>query len=179
MSRIGKKPIAVPAGVAVQVKDGLVSVKGQKGALQRPLLDGIAVAITDTELLVTRKGDDKRSRSYHGLMRTLVANMVEGVSKGFEKKLEIVGIGYRSEVKGESLALYLGYSHPIDFPLPKGISAEVEKQTLVTIKGIDKELVGQIAAKIRDLRKPDPYKGKGVKYAGEVLRRKAGKTGKK
>lgn len=179
MSRIGKKPIAVPAGVAVEVKNGLVSVKGQKGALQRPLLEGIEVDVTNTELHVKRKGDDKRSRSYHGLMRTLVANMVEGVSKGFEKKLEIVGIGYRSEVKGTSLSLYLGYSHPIDFPLPKGISAEVEKQTLVTIKGIDKELVGQVAAKIRDLRKPDPYKGKGVKYAGEVLRKKAGKTGKK
>jgi large subunit ribosomal protein L6 len=179
MSRIGKKPIAVPAGVAVEVKNGLVSVKGQKGALQRPLLEGIEVDVTSAELHVTRKGDDKRSRSYHGLMRTLVANMVEGVSKGFEKKLEIVGIGYRSEVKGTNLALYLGYSHPIDFPLPTGISAEVEKQTLVTIKGIDKELVGQVAAKIRDLRKPDPYKGKGVKYAGEVLRKKAGKTGKK
>jgi large subunit ribosomal protein L6 len=179
MSRIGKKPIAVPAGVAVEVKDGLVSVKGQKGALQRPLLEGIEVDVTSAELNVKRKGDDKRSRSYHGLMRTLVANMVEGVSKGFEKKLEIVGIGYRSEVKGTNLSLYLGYSHPIDFPLPNGISAEVEKQTLVTIKGIDKELVGQIAAKIRDLRKPDPYKGKGVKYAGEVLRKKAGKTGKK
>ncbi len=127
---------------------------------------------------VKRLSDDKRTRSYHGLMRTLVANMVEGVSKGFEKKLEIVGIGYRSELKGGNLALYLGYSHPIDFPLPEGISAEVEKQTLVTIKGIDKELVGQTAAKIRDLRKPDPYKGKGVKYAGEVLRKKAGKTGK-
>jgi large subunit ribosomal protein L6 len=127
---------------------------------------------------VKRNGDDKRTRSYHGLMRTLVANMVEGVSKGFEKKLEIVGIGYRSEVRGKALALFLGYSHPIEFPLPEGISAEVEKQTLVTIKGIDKELVGQIAAKIRDLRKPDPYKGKGVKYAGEVLRKKAGKTGK-
>jgi large subunit ribosomal protein L6 len=179
MSRIGKKPIAVPAGVKVEVKGGLVSVKGQKGALQRPLLDGIEVDVTDAQLLVKRKADDKRSRSFHGLMRTLVANMVEGVSKGFEKKLEIVGIGYRSELRGENLALYLGYSHPIDFPLPKGISAEVEKQTLLTIKGIDKELVGQIAAKIRDLRKPDPYKGKGVKYAGEVLRKKAGKTGKK
>ena len=129
-------------------------------------------------ITVRRLGDDKRSRSYHGLMRTLVANMVEGVSKGFEKKLEIVGIGYRSELKGSGLALFLGYSHPINFPLPAGISAEVEKQTLVTIKGIDKELVGQTAAKIRDLRKPDPYKGKGVKYAGEVLRKKAGKTGK-
>jgi large subunit ribosomal protein L6 len=178
MSRIGKQPIALPAGVKVEVKDGWVSVKGKGGALQRPLLEGVLVDVTDARVTVTRTSDDKRSRSYHGLMRTLVANMVEGVSKGFEKKLEIVGIGYRSELKGSSLALYLGYSHPIDFPLPKGISAEVEKQTLVTIRGIDKELVGQTAAKIRDLRKPDPYKGKGVRYAGEVLRKKAGKTGK-
>jgi len=178
MSRIGKKPIALPNGVKVEVKDGLVSVQGQKGALQRPLLEGIEVDITDSVITLRRTSEDKRSRSYHGLMRTLVANMVEGVSAGFMKKLEIVGIGYRSELKGNNLALYLGYSHPIDFPLPQGISAEIEKQTLVTIKGIDKELVGQIAAKIRDLRKPDPYKGKGVKYAGEVLKKKAGKTGK-
>lgn len=178
MSRVGKKPIPLPDGVKVEVKDGLVSVKGQKGALQRPLLESIQVDVTDTVVTLKRASDDKRARSYHGLMRSLVANMVEGVSKGFEKKLEIVGIGYRSELHGKSLALYLGYSHPIDFPLPEGISAEIEKQTLVTIKGIDKELVGQIAAKIRDLRKPDPYKGKGVKYAGEVLRKKAGKTGK-
>ncbi len=178
MSRIGKKPIVLPAGVQVELKDGLVSVKGQKGALQRPFLEGLEMDMIDGTITVRRRNDDKRSRSYHGLMRTLVANMVEGVSKGFEKKLEIVGIGYRSELKGSDLALFLGYSHPINFPLPTGISAEVEKQTLVTIKGIDKELVGQTAAKIRDLRKPDPYKGKGVKYAGEVLRKKAGKTGK-
>jgi large subunit ribosomal protein L6 len=178
MSRIGKKPIALPAGVQVELKDGLVSVKGQKGALQRPFLEGLEMDMADGIITVRRMRDDKRSRSYHGLMRTLVANMIEGVSKGFEKKLEIVGIGYRSELKGSDLALFLGYSHPINFPLPAGISAEIEKQTLVTIKGIDKELVGQTAAKIRDLRKPDPYKGKGVKYAGEVLRKKAGKTGK-
>ena len=178
MSRIGKKPIALPTGVKVAVRDGRVSVTGQKGSLERPLLEGIEMEVADGAINVKRLADDKRSRSFHGLMRTLVANMVEGVSKGFEKKLEIVGIGYRSELKGNNLALYLGYSHPIDFPLPKGISAEVDKQTFVTIKGIDKELVGQTAAKIRDLRKPDPYKGKGVKYAGEVLRRKAGKTGK-
>ena len=178
MSRIGKKPIVLPAGVQVELKDGLVSVKGQKGALQRPFLEGLEMDMIDGTITVRRRNDDKRSRSYHGLMRTLVANMVEGVSKGFEKKLEIVGIGYRSELKGSDLALFLGYSHPINFPLPTGISAEVEKQTLVTIKGIDKELVGQTAAKIRDLRKPDPYKGKGGKYAGEVLRKKAGKTGK-
>ena len=178
MSRIGKKPIALPAGVQVELKDGLVSVKGQKGALQRPFLEGLEMDMADGIITVRRMRDDKRSRSYHGLMRTLVANMVEGVYKGFEKKLEIVGIGYRSELKGSDLALFLGYSHPINFPLPAGISAEVEKQTMVTIKGIDKELVGQTAAKIRDLRKPDPYKGKGVKYAGEVLKKKAGKTGK-
>ncbi len=178
MSRVGKKPIPLPAGVKVEVKDGMVAVKGQKGALQRPLLESIEVDVADSAVTLKRTSDDKRARSYHGLMRSLVANMVEGVSKGFEKKLEIVGIGYRSELHGKNLALYLGYSHPIDFPLPEGISAEIEKQTLVTIKGIDKELVGQIAAKIRDLRKPDPYKGKGVKYAGEVLRKKAGKTGK-
>jgi large subunit ribosomal protein L6 len=178
MSRIGKKPIPLPSGVKVEIKDGWVSVQGAKGSLQRPLLESIEVDITDSIVTLKRTSDDKRARSYHGLMRTLVANMVEGVSKGFEKKLEIVGIGYRSELRGENLALFLGYSHPVDFPLPRGISAEIEKQTLLTIKGIDKELVGQVAAKIRDLRKPDPYKGKGVKYAGEILRKKAGKTGK-
>ncbi len=178
MSRIGKKPIALPAGVTVEVKDGWVSVSGQKGSLKRPMLQGVELDMADNIVTLRRTSDDKKARSYHGLMRTLVANMVQGVSAGFEKKLEIVGIGYRSELKGNSLALFLGYSHPIDFPLPPGISAEIEKQTLVTLKGVDKELVGQTAAKIRDLRKPDPYKGKGVKYAGEVLRKKAGKTGK-
>jgi large subunit ribosomal protein L6 len=178
MSRIGKKPIELPKGVKLEVKDGIVSVEGPKGQLARPFLEGLEIEITGDQAQVKRLGEDKRTRSYHGLMRTLVANMVEGVSKGFEKKLEIVGIGYRSELKGTSLTFYLGYSHPIEFPLPNGISAEVEKQTQVTIKGINKELVGQISAKIRDLRKPDPYKGKGVKYAGEVLRKKAGKTGK-
>ncbi len=178
MSRIGKKPIELPKGVKLELKDGIVSVQGPKGQLERPLLAGLELEMTDGQALVKRLSDDKRSRSYHGLMRTLVANMVDGVSKGFEKKLEIVGIGYRSELKGTILVLHLGYSHPIEFPLPEGISAEVEKQTQVTIKGINKELVGQISAKIRDLRKPDPYKGKGVKYANEVLRKKAGKTGK-
>ncbi len=178
MSRIGKKPIALPQGVKVDLKDGQVSVKGPKGSLSRPLLEGIEVEITDKVVNLKRGSDDKKTRSFHGLMRTLVSNMVDGVSKGFEKKLEIVGIGYRSELHGNKLVLYLGYSHPINFQLPQGISAEVDKQTLVTIKGVDKELVGQISAKIRGLRKPDPYKGKGVKYATEVLRKKAGKTGK-
>jgi len=178
MSRIGKKPIVLPQNVKVELRDGVVSVKGPKGSLSRSLMGGIEVEITDKAVNVKRTSDDKKTRSYHGLMRTLVSNMVDGVSKGFEKKLEIVGIGYRSELHGNKLTLHLGYSHPIDFPLPAGISAEVEKQTLVTIKGIDKELVGQIAAKVRSLRKPDPYKGKGVKYTTEVIRKKAGKTGK-
>lgn len=178
MSRIGKKPIQLPQGVKVELKDGTVAVKGPKGSLARPLLEGLELEITDTVVNLKRSGDDKRTRSYHGLMRTLVSNMVDGVSRGFEKKLEIVGIGYRSELHANKLVFNLGYSHPIDFPLPAGISAEVEKQTLVTIKGADKELVGQVAAKIRALRKPDPYKGKGVKYQAEVLRKKAGKTGK-
>jgi large subunit ribosomal protein L6 len=178
MSRIGKKPIVLPQGVKLELKDGVVSVEGPKGSLSRSLLEGIEMEITDEVVNLKRANDSKKTRSYHGLMRTLVANMVDGVSKGFEKKLEIVGIGYRSELHGNKLVFFLGYSHPIDFPLPQGISAEVEKQTLVTIKGIDKELVGQISAKIRNLRKPDPYKGKGVKYATEVLRKKAGKTGK-
>lgn len=178
MSRIGKKPIALPQGVKVDLKDGIVLVEGPKGSLSRPLLEGIQLDMAEGSLQVKRANDTKRVRSYHGLMRTLVANMVDGVSKGFEKKLEIVGIGYRSEMQGNNIVLYLGYSHPINFPLPSGISADIEKQTVVTIKGIDKELVGQVSAKIRDLRRPDPYKGKGVKYAGEVLRKKAGKTGK-
>lgn len=178
MSRIGKKPIALPEGVKVDIKEGIVLVEGPKGSLSRPLLEGIQLDMEEGTLLVKRANDTKRVRSYHGLMRTLVANMVEGVSKGFEKKLEIVGIGYRSELQESGITLYLGYSHPINFPLPAGISADIEKQTMVTIKGIDKELVGQVSAKIRDLRRPDPYKGKGVKYAGEVLRKKAGKTGK-
>lgn len=178
MSRIGKKPIPLPQGVQIEVKEGMVEVQGPKGSLARPLLEGIEIGIADGTATCTRANDQKRVRGFHGLMRTLLANMVDGVSKGFEKKLEIVGIGYRSELQGDDLVLHLGYSHPIKFSLPPGISAEVEKQTLVTIKGIDKELVGQISAKIRNLRKPDPYKGKGVKYSTEVIRKKAGKTGK-
>ena len=179
MSRIGKKPISVPQGVKVALDGATVRAEGPKGKLSQAIPSGLSVTMESNVLTVARSSDHRNVRALHGLTRSLLANMVHGVKDGFERKLEIVGIGYRSEMKGSSIALYLGYSHPIDFPLPKGISAEVEKQTLLTIKGIDKELVGQTAAKIRDLRKPDPYKGKGVKYAGEVLRKKAGKTGKK
>ncbi|HOV90448.1 MAG TPA: 50S ribosomal protein L6 [Syntrophorhabdaceae bacterium] len=178
MSRIGRKPITLPESIKVDIKDGEVLVSGAKGSLKRPILDGIKVEIDGRTVYVKRENDEKKIKSYHGLMRTLISNMVEGIDKGFEKKLEIIGIGYRAEMQGDNLVLYLGYSHPIQFPLPEGISAQVDKQTLLTIKGIDKELVGQVAAKIRALRKPDVYKNKGIKYAGEFLRKKAGKSGK-
>jgi len=178
MSRIGRKPVMLPDGAKLELKDGLVTVSGPKGTLKRNMLEGLSLDIDGKIVTVKRSNDEKKIRAYHGLMRTLIANMVEGVHKGFEKKLEIVGIGYRAELQGNSLMFYLGYSHPINFPLPKGISAQVEKQTQVTITGIDKELVGEVAAKMRALRKPDVYKNKGVKYADEVLKKKAGKSGK-
>ncbi|MBP9560680.1 MAG: 50S ribosomal protein L6 [Syntrophorhabdaceae bacterium] len=178
MSRIGRKPIVLPESVNIEIKDGEVLVSGAKGLLKRPILEGISVEVDNRIVYVKRTSEDKKIKGYHGLMRTLISNMVEGIEKGFEKKLEIVGIGYRAEMQGDNLVLYLGYSHPIQFPLPAGISAQVDKQTLLTIKGIDKELVGQMAAKIRTLRKPDVYKNKGIKYAGEILRKKAGKSGK-
>ena len=179
MSRIGRKPIILPDGAKFQLKDGEVTVSGPKGSLSRVLLEGLELSVEGNVVTVQRLNEEKKIRGYHGLMRTLIANMVDGVHKGFEKKLEIAGIGYRAELQGNNLMFYLGYSHPITFPLPKGISAQVDKQTSVTLRGIDKELVGEVAAKVRALRKPDVYKNKGVKYAGEVLRKKAGKTGKK
>jgi large subunit ribosomal protein L6 len=142
-------------------------------------LEGLTLNIDGNIVTIQRTSDEKKIRGYHGLMRTLISNMVDGVVKGFEKKLEIVGIGYRAELQSANLVFYLGYSHPITFPLPKGITAQIEKQTAITLQGIDKELIGHIAAKIRGLRKPDVYKNKGIKYAGEVLRKKAGKSGKK
>ena len=178
MSRIGRKPVILPQGTKLELKDSEIVVTGPKGSLRRPFLEGLTIEIDGSTVMVQRTSEEKKIKGLHGLMRTLIANMVDGVDKGFERKLEIVGIGYRSELQGNNIVFYLGYSHPITFPLPVGISAQVEKQTLLTIKGIDKELVGQTAAKIRALRKPDVYKNKGVKYAGEVLRKKAGKSGK-
>jgi len=178
MSRIGKKPIILPQGTKLEVKDNEVMVTGPKGALKRPLLGGIQINLDGNTVTVTRESEEKKVKGFHGLMRTLVANMVEGVDKGFERKLEIIGIGYRAEVQGDSVVFYLGYSHPISFALPEGISAQIDKQTLLTIKGINKELIGETAAKMRALRAPDVYKNKGVKYADEVLRKKAGKSGK-
>jgi len=178
MSRIGKKPIIMPKGTKLEVKDGEITVSGPKGTLKRPLLEGLSVSADGNVITVARESNEKTIMGYHGLMRTLIANMVEGVDKGFERKLEIVGIGFRAELQGNSVVFYLGYSHPIVFALPDGISAAIEKQTSLSVKGIDKELLGEVAAKMRALRKPDAYKNKGVKYAGEALRKKAGKSGK-
>ena len=179
MSRIGKLPIDIPVGVKVNIDNGNVTVTGPKGTLSRTVLDTVSLELTDKSLTVTRADDSIKARSAHGLTRTLLSNMVTGVTKGFERALEINGVGYRAEIKGDILNLSLGYSHPINFKLPNGITVEVDKMTKLLVKGIDKELVGQTAAKIRDFRSPEPYKGKGVKYADETILRKAGKTGKK
>ena len=175
MSRIGKQPIPIPPGVTIQVDGLTVRAEGPKGKLAQPVPAGLTPRIADGTIVIDRAGEERHVRALHGLMRSLIANMVHGVKDGFERKLEIVGIGYRAQVQGKSLQLALGYSHPVIFPLPEGIQAEVEKQVSITIKGADKALVGQTAAKIRELRKPDPYKGKGIKYSDEHIRRKVGK----
>jgi large subunit ribosomal protein L6 len=175
MSRIGRAPVVVPAGVKVQVEGNVVSAEGPRGKLAQPVPLGLRAAVAEGKVVIAREGDDRRMRALHGLTRALVANMVNGVKNGFERKLEIVGIGYRAQVQGRNLQLALGYSHPVIFPLPDGITAEIDKQTLVTLRGPDKALLGETAAKLRGLRKPDPYKGKGIKYADEVIRRKVGK----
>ncbi len=179
MSRIGKKPIPIPAGVKVALTERAINVEGPKGILKRDIASGVSVIVESDKILIDRKDASKQADALQGLTRTLVANMVDGVTKGFEKVLEINGVGYRAEVKGTMINLSLGFSHPVEYPLPQGISAEVEKQTKITVKGIDKELVGATAAKIRSFRGPEPYKGKGIKYASERILRKAGKTGKK
>jgi large subunit ribosomal protein L6 len=175
MSRIGKQPIAIPAGVKVRVEGQVVEVEGPRGRLTHTVPPGVGARIDDNHLLVTREGDHRTARALHGLTRALVANMVTGVKDGFERKLEIVGIGYRAQLQGRNIQLSLGYSHPVVFALPEGVTAEIDKQTLITLRGADKAQVGQAAANLRALRKPDPYKGKGVKFAGEVVRRKVGK----
>ncbi len=179
MSRIGKLPVTLPAGVEVTVDDNLVTVKGPKGQLQEKISNLIKVEMQDGVLTVSRDSDDKEHRSAHGLSRTLINNMVTGVSNGFEKKLSILGVGYRAEKKGNTLVMALGYSHPIEMVDPEGISTEVPSPTEIVVRGIDKALVGNYAAIIRSKRAPEPYKGKGIRYADEVVRTKEGKTGKK
>jgi len=179
MSRIGKAPITVPSGVDVTISGRTVTVKGPKGSLSRDIPGEIVVRKEESTILVERPNDERQNRSLHGLSRTLVNNMVIGVTDGFTKELEIVGVGYRAEAQGANLRLALGFSHPVVVPAPAGISFEIPVQTRVIVKGIDKELVGQVAANIRSIRKPEPYKGKGVRYLNERILRKAGKTGKK
>jgi len=179
MSRVGKKVIMLPAKTKIDFKNRELVVKGDKGTLTRTIHPAVDLSIKDNTISVIIDQEDRKTRSLQGLTRSLVANMVDGVSKGFERTLEINGIGYRAEMKGKSIVLNLGYSHPIDFPLPDGIDATVDKNNVIKLTGIDKEKVGQTAASIRKLRKPEPYKGKGVKYAEEHIQRKAGKTGTK
>ncbi|MFN9174502.1 MAG: 50S ribosomal protein L6 [Synechocystis sp.] len=179
MSRIGKRPISLPAKVSVEITGLHVSIKGPKGSLERTLPDKITVAKDGETLTVTRQDESRIARERHGLVRTLVANMVDGVDKGFERRLEIQGVGYRAQAQGSQLTLNVGYSKPVEMTMPQGIEVKVENNTLVILTGIDKELLGNTAAKIRAVRPPEPYKGKGIRYQGEYVRRKAGKTGKK
>ena len=175
MSRIGKKPVPIPQGVKVHVEGATVRAEGPKGKLAQPVPAGLTAKLEGNQIVISRAGDDRKVRALHGLARALVANMITGVKDGFEKKLEIVGIGYRAQVQGRAIQLALGYSHPVVFPLPEGITAEIDKQTAITLRGPDKAVLGQTAARLRMLRKPDPYKGKGIKYADEHIRRKVGK----
>jgi len=177
MSRIGKAPITVPSGVDVSIAGRTVTVQGPKGTLARDIPGEIVVRKEDTTIFVERPNDERQNRALHGLSRTLVSNMVVGVTEGFTKELEIVGVGYRAQAKGTILSLTLGFSHPVDFPVPDGITIETPSQTEILVKGVDKQKVGQVAANIRAYRRPEPYKGKGVKYAGEkILRKEAKKT---
>jgi large subunit ribosomal protein L6 len=177
MSRIGKRPIALPKGVTVNVKSDAVEVKGPKGALTQRVPPGVQFKMDGAELVAVTERDDPALGKFHGLARSLMANAVTGVTEGFKKELDIVGVGYRAEVKGKQVIFALGYSHPIVFDIPNGIDITIDKQTHVTVTGIDRQLVGQVAADIRRMRKPDPYKQKGVRYTGEVLKKKVGKTG--
>jgi large subunit ribosomal protein L6 len=176
MSRIGKKPIDIPDGVTVKQDGSLMTVEGPKGTLSMNVPPGVEVALQDDTALVKVLSDGRKGRSLYGLARTLIANMVTGVSTGFEKSLEIVGVGYRGEVQGNVLKLLIGYSDPVEYAIPEGIAIKVDKQVNMVVSGIDKELVGRVAAQIRDLKKPEPYKGKGIRYAGEYVRKKVGKS---
>ena len=180
MSRIGRLPVAIPAGVTVEVaENNKVTVKGPKGTLERELPTEMSIKVEGEEVVVTRPNDLKKMKSLHGLTRTLINNMVVGVTEGYQKVLEVNGVGYRAAKSGKTLTLNLGYSHPVEMEDPEGVESAVEGQNKIIVKGIDKEKVGQYAAEIRDKRRPEPYKGKGIKYVDEVIRRKVGKTGKK
>ena len=176
MSRIGKLPITIPSGVKVAVDPNAVRIEGPKGKLQTSIPQGVAVKVDGNVVRVERANDDRKIRALHGLTRKLIANMAQGVSNGFTRVLDINGVGYRAEVKGQEIHMTLGYSHPVVFPLPTGITAAVERQVIITLSGADRQVLGETAAKIRELRGPEPYKGKGIKYREEVIKRKAGKA---
>ncbi len=178
MSRIGKMPVAIPSGVDVKVDGNVVTVKGSKGELTREFSEILTIKVEGEEVIVTRPDDSRQAKSLHGLTRTLIHNMIEGVSNGYSKKLELVGVGYRAALKGKDLEIQLGYSHPVNVAAPENITFEVPSQTEIIVKGISKEQVGQVAADIRAWRKPEPYKGKGIRYEGEYVRRKLGKAAK-
>ena len=175
MSRIGRKPVSIPQGVKLNLDGAVVRAEGPKGKLSQPIPAGLSAKIENNELVISRSGEDRKVRALHGLARALMANMVTGVKDGFERKLEIVGIGYRAQLQGRAIQLALGYSHPVIFPLPEGVTAEIDRQVSITLRAADKAVLGQTAAKLRALREPDPYKGKGIRYANEVVRKKVGK----
>jgi large subunit ribosomal protein L6 len=177
MSRVGRKVIVVPAGVKVQVGDRALEVQGPKGKLSTPVPPGIKFALEGQKLSCLRSNDEQKLRAFHGMARALAQNAIKGVTEGFSKDLDIVGVGYRAQLEGSKVVFALGFSHPIEFKVPEGIKVAVEKQTHLTVSGIDRQKVGQVAAEIRDLRRPDPYKQKGIRYVGEVLKKKAGKAG--
>lgn len=179
MSRIGRKPIAIPSGVEIEVQDSTVRVKGPKGELRQSFRPEMQIVVDGDQLRVERPSDAKMHRALHGLTRALLSNMVQGVTEGFRKPLEIVGVGYRAEKRGDTLVLHVGYSHPVEYPQPEGISITTPNATTVVVEGIDRQRVGQVAAEIRSYRPPEPYKGKGIRYQGEEVRRKAGKAGGK
>ena len=179
MSRIGKMPIQVPNGTNVEIKDGVFTAQGPKGKVAQPLFDGFPIQVDGNTVTISRPGDSGPERAKHGLLRALLANAVQGVTAGFSKQLDIVGVGYRAEVKGTFVQFALGYSHPVIYTIPETIKIEIDKSNRITISGADRQQVGQVAAEIRSLRRPDPYKGKGIKYTKEVLRLKAGKAGGK
>lgn len=178
MSRIGRKPVAIPAGVTVTTSESRVLVKGPKGELSMMILPGITIAVDTAQATIGRSDDRNESRAKHGLTRALLANMVQGVTQGYAKKLEVIGVGYKAQIKGKNLQLHLGFSHPVDFVIPEGVAIgqDEKNKNLLTISGIDRQLVGQVAAQIRELRPPEPYKGKGIRYSDEIVRRKVGKA---
>ncbi len=177
MSRVGRKVIVVPSGVKVSVADSHLEVQGPKGKLTTPVPPGISFSLSGTELHCRRSNDERQQRAFHGMARALAQNAIKGVTEGFSKDLDIVGVGYRAAVEGKKVVFALGFSHPVEYPIPEGIRIAVDKQTRVTVSGIDRQKVGQVAAEIRNLRRPDPYKQKGIRYVGEVLKKKAGKAG--